>query len=64
MTPLPDPPPVDEQDHGTPFVSMACTHGAHGYCQSSEREDGSPKPAAQCEFCGADCVCPCHGSGR
>lgn len=43
------------------YLSTACLHGEHAYCQGSLRMDGAAKRPACCKFCGAACVCPCHG---
>ncbi len=41
------------------YVSTACQHGHHDYCQ---RETGmlGQKVPARCKFCQAPCLCPCH----
>lgn len=58
------------------YLSTACLHGEHGYCQApTVTRDGeweavgpsytshrnAPKTPAQCKFCPARCVCDCHG---
>jgi hypothetical protein len=59
------------------YLSTACLHGMHGYCQAptvtrdggwetvgpsySTLRDAAKEPA-RCKFCPARCVCPCgHG---
>lgn len=46
------------------YLSTACLHGEHDYCAATQAEDAegwlfSRRPA-QCKFCQAPCVCPCH----
>lgn len=45
------------------YLSTACLHGEHGYCQSDRC--GTKVPAV-CKFCSAPCGCDCHRpeSGR
>ncbi len=46
------------------YLSTACLHGEHGYCQSATGSNGDTqwaKVPASCKFCGAPCTCPCHG---
>lgn len=44
------------------YLSTGCLHGDHDYCQTEARRyDGTTKIAATCKFCGAPCVCECHG---
>lgn len=56
----PTPTPRSEQP-GAPhaYLSTGCLHGEHAYCQGKTGQAGAKKPA-QCKFCGAACVCPCH----
>jgi hypothetical protein len=42
------------------YLSTACLHGHHTYCQSPVRDDGGSKRPAECKFCDAKCVCDCH----
>jgi hypothetical protein len=43
------------------YLSTACLHGDHAYCQvEARRYDGSTKTAATCKFCASPCICPCH----
>lgn len=42
------------------YLSTGCLHGRHDYCQNPQREDGGRKRPAECKFCGAPCICPCH----
>jgi hypothetical protein len=44
------------------YLSTACLHGEHGYCQSNTGAAGTKVPA-ECKFCAAPCVCPCHADG-
>lgn len=44
------------------YLSTACLHGEHGYCQGADGERG-PKRPAQCKFCDAPCLCACHVAG-
>jgi len=46
------------------YLSTACHHGQHTYCQATTREDGSAKRPASCKFCAAPCTCPCHREGN
>ena len=48
----------DTLDHV--YLSTACLHDLHGYCQATARPDGTPKTPGVCKFCGTPCVCPCH----
>lgn len=41
------------------YLSTACLHGEHTYCQARAGLVGTKLPA-QCKFCSALCVCPCH----
>jgi hypothetical protein len=46
------------------YLSTSCLHGEHGYCQSGTGSNGTTewaKTPASCKFCGASCICPCHG---
>jgi hypothetical protein len=46
------------------YLSTSCLHGEHAYCQSTTGISGSimwAKTPASCKFCGAACICPCHG---
>lgn len=42
------------------YLSTACLHDRHDYCADPLRADGNPKRPAECKFCAAPCVCPCH----
>lgn len=42
------------------YLSTGCLHGEHNYCSGTDRADGHTKIPAQCKFCAAPCVCPCH----
>lgn len=42
------------------YLSTGCLHGKHGYCQSTG--EGRKVPA-ECKFCAAPCICPCHEIG-
>lgn len=41
------------------YLSTACLHLRHDYCNAAEGDAG-PKTPAQCKFCGARCICSCH----
>lgn len=41
------------------YLSTACLHGEHGYCQHHTGLSGAKTPGV-CKFCAAPCVCPCH----
>lgn len=41
------------------YLSTSCLHGQHDYCASMVGYQGEKRPA-QCKFCAARCVCPCH----
>lgn len=47
----------DEAEHV--YLSTGCLHGRHAYCKWEVGKLG-PKRPAQCKFCAAPCVCPCH----
>lgn len=42
------------------YLSTACLHELHDYCQSQVGFDGAKRPG-RCKFCDAPCVCSCHG---
>lgn len=42
------------------YLSTACYHREHGYCQAEQRPDGTPKVPGTCKFCGNPCTCYCH----
>jgi hypothetical protein len=57
------------------YLSTACLHQLHSYCiapvvsrdgtwqvigPSYSAELGDDKKPAQCKFCAAQCICPCH----
>lgn len=53
-------------------LSTGCLHGdmvlpdgrtGHEYCQGDTGHAGSKRPA-ECKFCGARCICPCHPWNR
>ena len=47
------------------YLSTSCLHDEHVYCQSGTGSNGTTewaKTPASCKFCGASCVCPCHGA--
>jgi hypothetical protein len=49
------------------YLSTACLHGEHGYCQSMTGSNGSTewaKTPASCKVCGAPCTCPCHAAAE
>lgn len=41
------------------YLSTACLHGEHGYCQHHTGLSGAKTPGV-CKFCAAPCVCECH----
>lgn len=45
------------------YVSTACQHSHHDYCQRETGTTGQKTPA-QCKFCAAPCLCPCHREVR
>lgn len=45
------------------YLSTACLHGEHGYCQGAARLAGGSKSPGCCTFCGAPCRCSCHADG-
>lgn len=45
------------------YLSTACLHGEHGYCQSDTGLSGAKVPAS-CKWCGAACTCSCHRERR
>ncbi|MFD7868029.1 hypothetical protein [Streptomyces sp. NPDC059783] len=53
--------PTETDDHapGHVYLSTGCLHGQHGYCQSMTGQQGRKRPA-ECKFCQARCICPCH----
>ena len=46
------------------YLSTACMHSKHDYCQSCERPDGTAKVPGTCKFCQAPCICDCHWEAR
>lgn len=42
------------------YLSTACLHHRHDYCEAMVGYQGEKRPA-QCKFCEAKCVCRCHG---
>lgn len=51
---------AEEERHR--YLSTGCLHGDHPYCQGETGSVGVKTPA-QCKFCSAPCVCPCHQDG-
>lgn len=41
------------------YLSTGCLHDHHGYCAATDGQAGAKHPA-ECKFCRAPCVCPCH----
>lgn len=41
------------------YLSTGCLHGRHDYCNAPTGQAGGKRPA-ECKWCGAPCVCPCH----
>lgn len=55
---------------GHTYLSTGCLHGetvlpdgrtGHEYCRGESGHCGAKTPAV-CKFCGAPCICLCHGS--
>jgi hypothetical protein len=46
------------------YLSTACLHQLHSYCQATVNESGEAKKAGSCKFCSAPCICPCHHAGE
>jgi hypothetical protein len=46
--------------HEHDYLSTACLHGQHTYCQSDSGAAGAKIPG-KCKFCPALCSCECHG---
>ncbi len=44
------------------YLSTACWHGDHNYCQSMTGYQGAKRPG-RCKFCDAKCTCWCHRAG-
>lgn len=44
---------------GHRYLSTGCLHGRHDYCKAMTGLNGAKRPA-ECKFCKAPCVCPCH----
>ncbi len=44
------------------YLSTGCLHGRHDYCSNPTGAVGAKAPA-QCKFCSAKCLCPCHQPG-
>jgi hypothetical protein len=41
------------------YISTACQHGRHDYCESRDGAVGAKVPR-RCKFCPATCLCPAH----
>lgn len=41
------------------YLSTACLHGQHTYCQAKIGNQGEKQPGT-CKFCPAQCICECH----
>lgn len=41
------------------YLSTACFHGEHDYCNAMTGYNGRKRPA-QCKFCETKCTCSCH----
>lgn len=48
---------VENDDHV--YLSTACLHKDHKYCQSGIGQSGQKTPKV-CKFCSAPCICDCH----
>ncbi|MFJ2650864.1 hypothetical protein ACIO1C_29615 [Streptomyces sp. NPDC087420] len=49
---------LDSQS-GHVYLSTACLHEEHAYCQAKKGQAGPKKPG-ECKFCTARCICDCH----
>jgi hypothetical protein len=45
------------------YISTACQHGHHEYCESQVGSLGAKVPK-RCKFCPATCLCPAHADPR
>lgn len=50
--------PISASSHY--YLSTACLHQVHSYCQDDVDRWGEEKRPGQCKFCAAPCICPCH----
>lgn len=50
---------TDLAPEGHTYLSTACWHKHHDYCNSMVGYQGEKRPA-QCKFCSAHCICECH----
>lgn len=46
-------------EEGHIYLSTACLHGEHEYCQAARGLFGIKQPAT-CKWCTAPCICHCH----
>lgn len=46
------------------YLSTACFHEQHDYCQSLYTDAGCVKFPAECKFCMAPCICSCHNKEK
>lgn len=44
------------------YLSTACLHGEHEYCQGAVTREGEEKIPGKCKFCDSKCCCVCHWS--
>lgn len=56
-----------QTDHSGGYLSTACVHGLHGYCNATLVQEPSVpgvrvKVPGRCKFCPAECICICHGT--
>lgn len=51
--------PVGPETGDHVYLSTGCRHDEHDYCRSDAGTGGTKIPA-QCKFCAAACICPCH----
>lgn len=55
-------PPGYQEPHE--YLSTSCFHGEHDYCKSTLTDHYQHKFPAECKFCSAPCICPCHDEDR
>ncbi len=51
--------PAAADDPAHRYLSTACLHGRHDYCNAMVGYQGVKRPA-QCKWCSANCECPRH----
>jgi hypothetical protein len=50
---------TDDDDRPHEYLSTACYHLDHDYCNAMTGYSGRKRPG-QCKFCEAKCTCQCH----